>query len=155
MLKALGTSRSAALTPVSATVLDLTAVALASGSYGTASVLIDWFTIPPDAPQTKVPTSFEQALANHPYADNRPVCAHVPEYVRPEYYQIAVLLIAARVRQRQKTMAAGLKAQVRSYAFSLPDGLARCKLVCECIGPVVALADDEKRAWSDELAQFI
>jgi hypothetical protein len=157
MLKDLGTDRPATLRPASVTVLDLTAIALASRSYASASVLVDWFITPPASGSTPAvtPKAFEEAVAGHPFRGDGRVCAHVPEYVRPEYYQIAVLLIAARVRQIQRTMAAGLKEQVQAYASSLPDGLARCKLVCERIGPVVALADDEKRAWSDELAQFI
>jgi hypothetical protein len=157
MLKDLGTIRPSALKPASATVLDLTAVALASRSYSSASILIDWFITPPATSSTPAvpPEAFEEAVASHPFLNVGRICVHVPEYVRPEYYQIAVLLTAARIRQIQTTMDSGLQARVMSYANSLPDRLARCQLVCERIGPVVVMGETERKAWSGELVNFV
>jgi hypothetical protein len=156
MLKQLSTSRPSAQGVVSASVLDLAAVALASRSYGAASVLIDWFITPPgtSSASAMTPRLFEEAVSSHPLGGRR-MCNYVPEYVRPEYYQLSVLLTAARIRQIHTTVTLELQADVRSYVASLPDRLARAKLVCDRIGPAVALSTDELRDWAKELAHFV
>jgi hypothetical protein len=155
-LKDLGVSRRPARGVVAASVLDLAAIALASRSYGVASVVIDWFITPPATGATPAtpPTMFVEAVRAHSMTGVR-LCEYVPDYVRTEYFQLSVLLTAARVRQIHRTIDPGLQKEVQHFASSLPDRLARAKLVCQRIAPIVAMSETERRAWEAEIDHFI